>query len=29
VRALFKPGADGKAATLTLTLGGQTTEARR
>jgi CubicO group peptidase (beta-lactamase class C family) len=29
VRAVFRPGADGKAATVTLTLGGQTTEARR
>jgi CubicO group peptidase (beta-lactamase class C family) len=29
MRAVFRLGADGKASTLTLTLGGQTTEARR
>jgi beta-lactamase family protein len=29
VRAVFRAGADGKAAGVTLTLGGQTTEARR
>jgi CubicO group peptidase (beta-lactamase class C family) len=29
VRAVFKTGSDGKASTLTLTLSGQTTEARR
>jgi CubicO group peptidase (beta-lactamase class C family) len=29
LRVLFRPGADGKAAIVTLTLGGQTTEARR
>jgi CubicO group peptidase (beta-lactamase class C family) len=29
IRAVFRPGVDGKAAGVTLTLGGQTTEARR
>lgn len=29
VRAVFRPGPDGKAAAVTLTLGGQTTQARR